>query len=56
MAHAHALASRAFAEGYKSLEIVQAYLMIYHWSARFPPSWREDRSWAYQVGVLPGLS
>lgn len=47
-AHAHNLANRVFAEGYKSLEVVQAYLAIIHWAARFPPFWSEDRSWAFQ--------
>jgi len=47
-AHAHHLASRTFAEGYKSLEVVQGYLVLLHWAARFPPYWSEDKSWAYQ--------
>lgn len=47
VAHAHFLAAVAFAEGQKSLEVIQAFLILVHWS----PSAKNqvnERSWQYQ--------
>ncbi|GAA5942585.1 uncharacterized protein JCM15063_000043 [Sporobolomyces koalae] len=45
--HAHHLAIKAFAEGQKSIEVVQAYVLLAHW-AQPEASWNEDRAWTWQ--------
>ncbi|GMK54938.1 hypothetical protein CspeluHIS016_0115240 [Cutaneotrichosporon spelunceum] len=50
MAHAHDQATRVFAEGRKSLEIVQAFLVLVYWAP-----WNDflaDKSWAYHGQAL----
>ncbi|WOO83955.1 Protein priB [Vanrija pseudolonga] len=47
-AHAHRLASLAFENGSKSLEVVQGFLALVHWAAWPSHDWLADRSWAYQ--------
>ncbi|GAA5874719.1 hypothetical protein JCM8547_005193 [Rhodosporidiobolus lusitaniae] len=45
-AHARRLSSRAFIEGYKSMEVVLAYTLLFPWSAAVDrPS--DDRAWTY---------
>jgi hypothetical protein len=46
--HAHHLASRAFAQGEKSVEVVQAFLVMVHWASCPSDDWLGDRSWMYQ--------
>ncbi|KAM0792590.1 hypothetical protein ACM66B_005251 [Microbotryomycetes sp. NB124-2] len=45
-AHVDQLATRCFKQGFKSGEIVQAYLFLVHWT---PPTstWAQDRAWAW---------
>ncbi|KAI5479104.1 Zn(2)-C6 fungal-type transcription factor [Pseudohyphozyma bogoriensis] len=49
--HARALAVKAFADGLKSVEVVQAFVFLAHWSQP-EASWAEDRSWAWQGEAL----
>lgn len=49
--HARSLASKAYADGCKSLEVVQAYQVLLFWIGRFPPYWSEDRSWSERQSV-----
>ncbi|RSH85388.1 hypothetical protein EHS25_004784 [Saitozyma podzolica] len=46
--HAHYLASRAFAQGDKSTEVVQAFLTMVHWASCPSEDWLGNRSWMYQ--------
>ncbi|KAM0747682.1 hypothetical protein T439DRAFT_328888 [Meredithblackwellia eburnea MCA 4105] len=49
--HARSLANRAFADGLKSLEVIQAFVFLAHW-AQPEKTWAEDRSWAWQGEAL----
>ncbi|KAM0750372.1 hypothetical protein T439DRAFT_326339 [Meredithblackwellia eburnea MCA 4105] len=42
--HVHKLALRCFDRGLKSLEVVQAFLLLVQW-APSPPNWASDRTW-----------
>ncbi|BGP00354.1 Zn(2)-C6 fungal-type transcription factor [Rhodotorula toruloides] len=44
--HALELSKRVWAEGLKSLEIVQAYLLLIHWTA-IENDWGDDRRWGW---------
>ncbi|SCV69701.1 BQ2448_1095 [Microbotryum intermedium] len=45
-AHALYLSERIFAQGYKTLEIVQAYCLLSTWSP-IEPNWGDDRRWSW---------
>ncbi|SCZ89312.1 BZ3500_MvSof-1268-A1-R1_Chr9g10365 [Microbotryum saponariae] len=44
--HALYLSERIFAQGYKTLEIVQAYCLLSTWSP-IEPNWGDDRRWSW---------
>jgi hypothetical protein len=55
-AHAQKLAAKAFEDGSKSLEVVQAYLTLLHWNIRFPPFWSDDRSWRMSLDLALSIA
>ncbi|GAA5859893.1 hypothetical protein JCM8547_004376 [Rhodosporidiobolus lusitaniae] len=44
--HVHRLSNRVWAEGLKSLEICQAYLLLIHWTP-IEDDWGDDRRWGW---------
>ncbi|GAA5835930.1 hypothetical protein JCM11251_006605 [Rhodosporidiobolus azoricus] len=50
-AHVQRLSDRVWSEGLKSLEIVQAYLLLIHWTP-IENDWGDDRRWAWLAQAI----